>query len=42
MNKNLREYFRYVENGFNSLKDLSIREESKKDIYSKEYDNYLK
>ena len=42
MNKNIREYFRFVKNEFHSLKDLSIKVEGKKDVYSKEYDKLYK
>ena len=42
MNKNLREYFRYVKNEFHSLKDLSIKVDAKREVYSKEYEKLYK
>ena len=42
MNKNIREYFRYVKNEFHSLKDLSIKVDAKRDVYSKEYEKLYK
>ena len=40
-NENIREYFRYVKNEFHSIKDLSLKVDTNKEIYMKAFDKLM-